>query len=85
MRGTVSVDHSDGDFPLADMPSFSVGVLTRVPDDGSECRGDVVIRIVDEIDFLGASGSWALSNEDLSGYYYRPLRPGESVTVVNDD
>lgn len=84
MKGSVRVEHNDGEYLLADMPPFSMGVLTWVPDGQPEYPGDVVIRIQDEFEFLGDSNTWA-GEDGVDGYHFRPLRDGERVIITNDN
>lgn len=85
MKGYVKVEHDDEEFPLADMAPFSMGVLTRVPEPQPEYPGDVVIRIQNEFEFLGYSETWDEIDGELEGYFFRPLRAGESVIITNEN
>lgn len=69
--------------PLDEMPPFSVGVLTNVPSYADDKVGHIVIRGIGEIIFPSTRTAGDI-DADWTGYECRPLRGGESVTLIND-
>jgi hypothetical protein len=81
MKVTVDLNEIE-DKSITEMQHGSVGILTYVPDsDLREISGNPVVRCENEWWFPMTRDCIDDMTEDVEAYYFRPLQPGEKITI----